>query len=194
METQHRHVAVQKQALAFILNAKCVGAVVDDLQPVGVGDALDTLDIAGCTVDMDRKDRRGLLGDRLLDAVGIHVVSTRLDIDKYWLDVVPQQRMRRGHEGIGRSDDFAGDSQGLEGGHKGEGAIGEQRQVLHPEIIAKRPFEILMERTVVCELSALPYLLEVGCEFCKLRQERLRYENLIAHCSTYIRCSSTSEN
>ena len=80
-------------------------------------------------VAMDRHDGGGLRRDRLFYPARVEVAGFRVDIDEHRLDVVPQQRMRRGDKGIGRGDDFAGNSQGLQGGDQGDRSIGKKSQV-----------------------------------------------------------------
>ena len=85
-------------------------------------------DVAWLAVAVHRHDGGGLRRDGRLDLAGIEVEGLRVDVDEHRLDAVPEQGMRRGHERVGRGDDFAGDAQRLQRGHQRQRAVGEQRR------------------------------------------------------------------
>ena len=126
------------------------------------------------TVAVHRHDGGGLRRDGGFDLVGIEVERNRVDIHKYRLDTIPQQRVGGSHEGIRCSDDFARDAQGLQGGNKREGAIGEKRNVFDTQVVTKRLFKLLVKRAAIGQPLALPDLLQVGNEFFQWGQQWLR--------------------
>lgn len=148
-----------EEAFLFELHGKGVGSVIDDLEPINVSNFLNLFDRAGIAVAMDGHDRGGLRRDRLFNPTRVEVAGLRVDIDEHRLDIVPQQRMRRGDKRIGRGDDFAGDPQGLQGGDQGDRTIGKKGQVLDTKELAQCPLELLMKRSVVGERLVLPNLL-----------------------------------
>ena len=71
MKTQDREIAVPGKALAMIAYIEGMRRVVNHLEPVAVGNALDPVDIAGMAVTMHRHDRRGERRDGGLDPIRI---------------------------------------------------------------------------------------------------------------------------
>ena len=127
-------------------DAEGVRSVVDHLEVVGVGDSLDRIDVARMAVAVHRHDRRRVRRDRRLDPCWIEVERLRVDVDEHRLDAVPEQRVRRGDERERRRDHLARDAQRLQRRHQRDRAIGEQRDVLDPEVFAQRRLELLVER------------------------------------------------
>ena len=170
VEAEYRQIAVTQHGHAVALHAEGMGGVVDDLEPVGVGDALDAVGVARDAVAMDRQDGGGGRGDRFLDAVGVEVAGHRVDIDEHRSDAVPQQRVGGGHERVRGRDHLAADAQRLQRGHQGQGAVGEQAEVLDAEIARQFRFELLVEGAVVGQPAAGPDLFEIGDELVEWRQ------------------------
>ncbi|MOA59258.1 hypothetical protein D3C78_1838310 [compost metagenome] len=84
-------------------------------------------------------------------------------------------------EGVGRGDDFAGDAQCLQRGDQGQGAIGKQRDVFHPEVIGQFLLQLLMKGAAVGQALAVPDLLQVGNELLQRWQQRAGDGNGFGH-------------
>lgn len=138
-------------------------------QAIAVGNLLNAVYVARDAVAMHRHDCRGRRCNGFFDAVRVEVVSAGVDVDEYRCQAVPEQRMRCGDERVGRGDDFALDAQRLNRGHQCQGAVGEQREVLHAQILGQFMFELLVKRAAVGELTAFPYVFEVGNELLQRR-------------------------
>ena len=160
METERGHVALAEDAPAVDLDAEGVGGVVDDAQAVLVGDVLNLTGTAGLAIDMDGHDGGGARRDGGLDAVGVDATRGHVDVDEYGLDTVPPQRVGGGNEAVGSGDDLATDVEGLKGGDERQGAVGEQADVGHLEVLTQRSLEAAMEFAVVGHPLAVPNLLE----------------------------------
>lgn len=173
MEAEHREITVVEHAAAVTLDTEGVGSVVDDLEVVAVCDALDGLDIAGVAIAVHRQDGDALRSDGCFDLGRVEIEGARLNVDEDRGDVVPEQRVRSGDEGVRGRDDLAGDAQGLERGDQREGAIGEECQVLDAEVVTQGLFELLVKRAVVGEKLAVPDLLQEGDEVLQRGQMRL---------------------
>ena len=70
IEGEDRRHAVTAYRLALVLGAERLAGVVDQRQPVLVGDLLDRLELAGIAEDVDRQDRLRPGRDRRFDAAG----------------------------------------------------------------------------------------------------------------------------
>ncbi len=54
VKTEHGEISMGEQALAFVMHAEGMGGIVDDFEPVSVGNFLDTLDLTGVAVAVYR--------------------------------------------------------------------------------------------------------------------------------------------
>ena len=135
MEAERGHVAGVENALAVHLHAEGMGCVVNDLEPVFVGNVLDLLRLARLTVDMHGHDGGGLRRDGGLDAVGVDIAGGGVDVHEDGPYAVPPKGVGRGYEGVGGSDDLPGNAQRLEGGDEREGSVGEKAHVGHFEVV-----------------------------------------------------------
>ncbi len=172
MEAEHAEVAVAQDRAAVVLDPEGVRGVVDDLEVVGVGDALDRGGVARRAVAVYRHDRGGMRGDRGLDLLRVQVQRDRVDVHEHRLDPFPQQRVRGGHERVGRGNHFAGDAQRLQRGEQGQGAVCQQGQVSNPKVLRQRLFQRLVHAATVGQDAATPDLLQVRYELVQGRQQR----------------------
>jgi len=150
-----------------------MGGIIDDPEPVGVGYLLYLVSIAGIAIYMDSHDCSCLRGDGCLDTGRVKGEPFRLNIDKDRPDVVPPERVGGGNETEGGGDNLAGDLQRLQGRHQRQGAVGKERQILHPEIFGQFLLKLLMEGSVVGEYAAVPYFFEITGELLQRREGRL---------------------
>ena len=125
------------------------------------------------TITMYGHDRRGLGRNGGLYPFGIQIQGSGINIDKYGLDAVPQQRMSGGDERIRRGDHFAGDSQRLQCSNQRDRRVGEQRNMFHPEILTQRLLQLLMEWPAIRQYLVGPDLLQIWNELRQWRQIRL---------------------
>lgn len=113
VERQGRHVALGKQAFAVNLDAKGMGGVIYDAQPVFVGYLFDGLGVTWTAVAVHRHDGRGARRDGGLDFCRVDVACLGVDIDKHGFYPVPPQRVCCRHKTIGSGDYLACDAQCL---------------------------------------------------------------------------------
>ena len=172
MEAERAHVACVEDGFSVHLDAKGVCRIVNDLEPVDVGNFLDALGVAGRAVHVHRHDGRGVRGNRRFDFFRVDVAGLFVDIDKDGLEAVPPDGMRRRDKTIRCSNHFAGDSHGLEGRDERQRAVREKADILDSEIFSERLFEFLVVVPVVREPFAVPDILEHRDEFVKGREER----------------------
>ena len=170
MEAQPGQVAMHDDATVVALDAKSMGRVVDDLKIVGIGDALDGVDVAGVAITVHRENGGSLRCDSGLDLVWIKVECPRLDVDEHGGDVVPKQGMGGGDEGVRGGDDLTGDAQGLERGYQRQGTVGKEREMLDAQILAQRLLQLAVEGAAVGEDLAVPNLPQERDKVLKRRQ------------------------
>lgn len=140
METEHTEVAMSQYAAAGVLDAKGMGRVIDDFQPVAVGNRLDGRRVAWNTVAVYRQDRRCTFGNGGFDPCRVEVESGRIHVYKDGREAIPEQGVGGGDEGIRGSDDFALYTQCLQRCKQGSGAITEQCNVIDAQVFAQRLF------------------------------------------------------
>ena len=114
VEAEHREVTVVKNASAVALDSEGMGGVVDNLEVVAIGDALDRLDVTWIAVAVYRQNGGGLRGDGRFDLGWVEVEGARLNVDEDRGNAVPEQRMGGGDERVRSSNNLTGDAQGLE--------------------------------------------------------------------------------
>ena len=107
------------------------------LQSVLVGYFLDAFRIAGLAVDMHGHDGRGLGSNGCLNLVWVYIASFRVYVYKHRLDAVPPQGMGSGHKAVGGGNDLARNAQGLQSTYQRQGAVGEQADIRHFQILAQ---------------------------------------------------------
>src|SRR5258708_22568207 len=138
-----------EHAASVRMSAECVRSVVDDLQIVVVGDLLDSVDIARMSVAVHRENRGWRRRDCRFDLRRVQVERVRVDINEDRLDTVPKQRVRGRNKRIRGGNDFARDTQRLQGGYQRERAIRKQRKVLYPKVVTQGFFGLVMKRAAV---------------------------------------------
>jgi len=89
MKTQGAHIAFEEDAPALHFDAEGMGGIIDDFQPVLIGDLLNSSRVAGLSRDMNRQDRRRPRRDRGFDLSGIHTARIPVDVHEDRLDSVP---------------------------------------------------------------------------------------------------------
>ncbi|MCY1347163.1 hypothetical protein D9M69_332690 [compost metagenome] len=169
VKAQDRQVPAAQDADAILTHAERVGGVIDDLETVGVGHSLNPFHIAGNAVAVHGHDRGGGRCDGFLDPCGVQIAGNRIDIDEHGLETVPQHRVRGRHEGIRGGDHLAGDPQGLEGRHQGKRAVGEQADMLDPQVVGQLPLEALVHGTAIRQAAAFPHGFQIGKKIFKRR-------------------------
>ena len=172
VETQGGHVALVEDALTIHLDAEGVGGVVDDAQTVLVGNVLNLLGAARLAIDVDGHDGGGARRDGRLDTVGVDAAGGGVDIYEHGLDAVPPDGVRRRHKAVRCGDDLAADVQRLQCRDERQGAIGEQADVGHLEVLAQGSLEALVEVAVVGDPLAVPNLAQHRMEVVKVGQQR----------------------
>ncbi|MNN36447.1 hypothetical protein D3C81_1503450 [compost metagenome] len=115
-----------ENADTILAHAKCMGGIVDDLQPVRIRHSLNALNVARYPVTVHRQDRGGGRRDRLFDPLGVEVLADRVDVHENRFEVVPEQRMRGSHKRIRGGDHFTGNAQRLQRRHQRQRAVAEQ--------------------------------------------------------------------
>ena len=84
----------------------CVGGILDDCQPMLLGDGRHGIQIHRLAGEMHHEDGQCSGRDGLLDPGGINLVRIRVHVHKDRHEVVLQDAGRAGHIGIGGHDDF----------------------------------------------------------------------------------------
>ena len=174
METQRGHVSLLKDALAVDLDAKGVGAVVDDAQAVLVGNLLNLAGAARLAIDMDGHDGCGARRDGSLDSVGVNASRCRVDVHKHGFDAVPPQRVGCRHKTVRRSDDLTADVHGLQSRDEGDGAVGKDADVGNLQVFTQRSLKALMELAIVSDPLVVPDLLQHLVELPEVRKQGRR--------------------
>ena len=147
-----------------------MGGIVDDAKAVFVGYLLYGFGVTGFAVTVDGHDAGGGGGDGGLYLRRVHIAGGGVNINEHGFAAVPPDAVGGGHEAVGCGDDFAGDAQGLEGGHQRECAVGEEAHVGDMEVIGKGLFEALMVLAHVGDPLTLPDVLEQFVELAEVWQ------------------------
>lgn len=160
VETERGHVPFVEDAFPVNIHTEGVGGIINDTQPVTVGDFLNLPGSARLSVDVDRHDGCRAWRNGRFDPFGIHIAGGGVDVDEDGFDAVPPERMGRGYKAVGCRDDFTGDTEGLERCDQRNCSVREQADVGDFEIVAQGLFQPLMERTVVCNPLTVPDFLQ----------------------------------
>ena len=174
METQRGHVALVEDALAIDLDAKGMGAIVDDAQAVLVGNLLNLTGAARLAIDMHGHDGRGARRDGSLDSVRVDASRCRVDVHKHGLDAVPPQRVGRRHKAVGRSDDLTGDIHSLQSRDEGDGAVSKDADVGDLQVVTQSGLESLMKLAIVSDPLVVPDLFQHLVELSKVGEQGRR--------------------
>ncbi len=84
MKTHYRKIAKVEHRLVFNFNAKGMTGIVNDLQPIFIGDLLYYMHLAGVAVDMHGEDRPCLGCNQLLNAAWVYGASARFKKGSGW--------------------------------------------------------------------------------------------------------------
>lgn len=120
---------------------------------------------------MHGHDGCGLGGDGGFYLGRVDATGAPLYVDKHGFDAVPPQSVGGGDERVGGGDDFAGDAQGLEGGDKGQSAVGEKAYIGHFEVFCQSGLQLTVEGAVVGYPLAVPYLAEHRVKLVKVGKQ-----------------------
>ena len=110
---EHRHIVTlafgECLALASVnFYAKGMGSIVDDLQPVLVGDVLDSVYFTRLAIDMDRHNGCGSRSDGCLYSLRIHTSRCRINVHKNRLNSIPPKSVCSSHKTVWSSYYFTG--------------------------------------------------------------------------------------
>ena len=135
MEAEAGGIAKITDALPFIGLAKGVSRIVQHLQTILVGDALDLFDVADIAVDMYRQDGTGAVGDEPLDLGHIHGVGLGVDITEHRFQSIAHDGVGGGRKSERRGDDLALQIHGLQRKLQRHVAVGEQLHSRHAHVL-----------------------------------------------------------
>lgn len=167
VEGEGADIAGFEDALSLHPHAEGMSGIVDDFEAVFIGDGLDAHSIAGGAVNMHGHDGGGLRGDGGFYLVRVKVAGDGIDIHKDRFDSIPPEGVGGGHEAVGRGDDLARDAQGLQRGNERQGAIREQADIGHAQVVGQGLFQLLVVVAVVGNPFALP---DIGQQFLEFLQ------------------------
>ena len=160
VEAEGGHVASCQNALAIDLDTKGMGRIVDDLQAILVGDGLDGIHIHRLAVAVHGHNGSGLGRDGGLNLLRVYAAGLLLNIHEHGTTAVPPDAVGGGHKTVGRGDDFARDTERLQGCQQRQGAVGEQADVRHFQVLGQCLLQLLVELPVVRNPLTRPNLLE----------------------------------
>ena len=106
IETEGRGLADRANLLAVVFRAHGVGRVLDDDQPVALGDGPDPIEVARLPGHVDGKNCFGSRRDSRFDLRSVDVERIRLDVDKNRHCALVDDHARGGGPRDGRGDDF----------------------------------------------------------------------------------------
>ena len=160
VETKAGNITKRSRALAFILDAKCMRCIIDDLQLVFVGNPLDLLDIADIAIDMHRHDGTRAIRDQRLEFIHIHREVLRIDITEDRRQAIADNRMRRRSKRERRRDDLPLQIHRLQRELQRHMAIREQIDVIHTKILTQTCLQFLVLHTHIRQPAAVPNVLD----------------------------------
>ena len=106
IEREDRRRPVGADLATLTDRAECLGPILDDREPVALGDRGDRLDVAGLAEDVHRDDRLGAWRDRRLERRRIDVERDRIDIGKGDVSAGVQRAVGRRDKRERRGDDL----------------------------------------------------------------------------------------
>ena len=137
-----------------------MGGIVDDLQTVLVGNLLYALHLHRMAIAMHGHDGCGPRRDGRFNLVRIDAAGVFFDVHKHRRTAVPPDGVGGGHETVGRGNHLPFDVECLKGCQERQGAIGEQTDVGHFQVLGQRPFQLAVELSHIGDPPAVPYLLQ----------------------------------
>ncbi len=88
----------------LVLGAQSLAGVVDQPEPVPLGNRAQLVELAGIAEHVDRDDALRPFRDRGLDRGGIEVQRLRVDVGEHRPPALEDEAVRSGHEGDRRRD------------------------------------------------------------------------------------------
>ena len=156
MEAEAGGIAKIADALPFIGLAKGMGGIVQHLQTILVGDALDLFDVADIAVHMYRQDGTCAVGDEPLDLGHIHGVGLGVDITEHRFQPVAHDGVGSGRKSERRGDDLALQIHGLQRKLQRHVAVGEQLHSRHAHVFLQFSLQGLVLFAHVGQPVAVP--------------------------------------
>jgi len=144
VKAQHTQITMLQQRSTVAIHPEGMGGVVNHLEVVVIGDALDRLYITGEPIAVHWKDRCGARCDAGFDTRGIEAITTLLNVSKHRLEAIPAQRFAGGHKRKRGSDHLPLQPQSLESDQQRQSAIGKQGDVLDAEIGSQLSLKLLV--------------------------------------------------
>ena len=187
VEGEHGDIPERGGADAAAPDAEGVRRVVEHMQAVRLGNAVDSVNIAEVAVNVHGHDGDGLIRDerlylRDIDGiiVGVYVAEHRRAADA-------RDGVGGGGKGEGRGDDLtAAQGEGLQHVFKREVAVGEERDVRHAQILAQRALQRLMLHAHISEPAAVPDIPDLRTEFVEIRHGGAGDIDLFVHSNLLI--------
>ena len=165
VEAEAGSVPVGSYAPSLIAYTKSVGSIIYHLKPVFFGYPVYFLNVADIPVYVHRKDRTGLIGDQILDLIGIDGIVLRIYVTEYRLQAASYDRMGSGGKGKGRCDDLSLQFKSLKGQLDRSMSIRKKLYIIDSKPCLKllpEPFMLLShvrEPVIIPDRSDLIYIL-----------------------------------
>jgi len=160
MKREHLRIAKASNHAPTVRTRKGVGSVVHQAQLVPVRDLLQRLNRTGPAPHVHAENARGARRNQAFHLCRIQVVRSRIDITKDGRDLLPLERMRRGHKGEGGHDDLACQAQSTAGDLQGHGGVTHGDAVSHPDQVGNTLLELAHVGAVVAEPAAVQHVIE----------------------------------
>ncbi len=106
VEAEAGQVAEGAGAPALVLGAVSLGRVLDEGEPVLIGEGADRIHVRHEAVEVHRQDGLRALGERALEPLGVHGPRALGDVDEHGPRADVAHRRRGGDEGHGHGDDL----------------------------------------------------------------------------------------
>ena len=156
-------VADRAERLSLVLAHHALRSVLNDLEVMALGDFEDSVHLAANAGIVNRNDRLGLVGDRVLDELFVDVHGVGTDVDKDDLGASEHERVGGGNKGERRHDHLvAGLDLEQERRHfQRMGAGGGQQRLGSAGFLLDPLVAVLGKLTVAADLLRLNSLLDV---------------------------------
>ena len=103
MEAKSTHITRIQYRLSINFYTKRMSSIINDLQTIFVCNILNSLHVAGFTIDMNRHDGSCFWSYCSLYLIGIKTACFPINIDKYGFYTIPPKGMGGCHETVGGS-------------------------------------------------------------------------------------------
>ncbi|RMQ42657.1 hypothetical protein ALQ04_05441 [Pseudomonas cichorii] len=177
MKAQGADIAAIEHGLASMSHRKCMGAVVDHLEPVLACDLLDCVDRTRIAEHMGAHDGAGVFADAAFDVLWRDIPGLRIDIGKDWPDTFPLQGTGGRYKAERRSHGAAAKTQGAIGYLQGQRAVVGQDNVLDPQIVLEPAFQLAYQWSVIGQPASRVNTLDIRLELVDITKVRLGYVN-----------------